>query len=87
MLFNVPLCRQSVQNPTQPMAYRETASLQRRALAVNTGFVPVGYSIIAQYYLAPPSIYVKNHFGDLALGCLVLVAKNEYHTPFLAQAA
>jgi hypothetical protein len=39
------------------------------------------------YYLAPQSLYVKDRFGNLALGHLVLMAKDEYHARFLAQVA
>ena len=39
------------------------------------------------YYLAPQSIYVKDRFGNLAIGRPVLVAKEDYRTQRLGQAA
>ena len=39
------------------------------------------------YYLAPQSIYLKDRFGNLALGRPVLIAENDYHARFLAPAA
>ena len=39
------------------------------------------------YYLAPQSIYVKDRFGNLAIGRPVLVAEEDYRNPRLGQAA
>ena len=39
------------------------------------------------YYLAPQSIYVKDRFGNLAIGRPVLVAEKDYRTQRLGQAA
>ena len=40
-----------------------------------------------RYYLAPQSVYVKDRFGNLALGRPVLMAEDEYREQLLAQAA
>ena len=45
-----------------------------------------GYSR-GTYYLSPQSVYVKDRFGNLAIGRPVLIAQDEYHAQFLAQAA
>ena len=39
------------------------------------------------YYLAPQSIYVKDRFGNLAIGRPVLMTEEDYRTPRLGQAA
>ena len=39
------------------------------------------------YYLSPQSLYVKDRFGNLAVGRPVLIAANDYHAQFPAQAA
>lgn len=39
------------------------------------------------YYLAPQSIYVKDRFGNPAIGCPVLIAQDEYPVQSTAQAA
>ena len=39
------------------------------------------------YYLAPQSLYVKDRFGNLAIGRPVLMAVDEYHAQCSAQAA
>ena len=41
----------------------------------------------SKYYLAPQFVYVKDRFGNLAIGRSMLIAEDEYHTRFLAQAA
>ncbi len=45
-----------------------------------------GYSL-GKYYLAPQSVYVKDRFGNLALGRPVLITEGEYREQLLAQAA
>ena len=45
-----------------------------------------GYSP-GTYYLALQSVYVKDRFGNLALGRPVLMAEAEYREQLLAQAA
>ena len=45
------------------------------------GYVP------GTYYLAPQSIYVKDRFGNLALGRPVLMTEDAYREQLLAQAA
>ena len=45
-----------------------------------------GYSP-GTYYLAPQSVYVKDRFGNLALGRPVLMTEDEYREQRLAQAA
>ena len=40
-----------------------------------------------RYYLAPQSLYVKDRFGNLALGRPVLMTEGKYREQLLAQAA
>ena len=40
-----------------------------------------------RYYLAPQSVYVKDRFGNLALGRPVLITEDEYREQLLAQVA
>ncbi len=39
------------------------------------------------YYLSPQSVYVKDRFGNLTIGRPVLIAQDDYHAQFIAQAA
>ena len=60
-----------------PYPTRITLRLEEEQL----GYAP------GRYYLAPQSVYVKDRFGNLALGCPVLMTESKYREQLLAQAA
>ena len=66
-----------VEGCRDPYPTRITLRLEEEQL----GYAP------GRYYLAPQSVYVKDRFGNLALGRPVLMTEDKYREQLLAQAA